>query len=335
MANNNYLELLKQAWREVFGVEEVSDDADFFSEGGDSIKAVQLSSWLIQKGLKLDLGTVFSSPVLSQMAETLEETEPVYVPEELMTKEKVGELMQKANQTSGGNQQAFSPAQMPKPGAASYQEQQICDPEQMLKPDAAPYQEQQICDPEQMPKPGAAMPSFDRGAEWNTMLSMFQTMMAQQQVMLQMMQMMMSRMMMPAAPKMPQVPGMIGKPFGKKHRAPVNPPENVQAAFQQQMEKFVSKKVDAPIDKPNVIGIQPAKVTKPQASAAEVLDHVLSGLLKNGYNKVDDLFAQGLTSLDTVKLVTRCGEHGYALSMKDIYMHSTYDELLNCMKPGK
>ena len=98
-------------------MEEVSDDADFFSEGGDSIKAVQLSSWLIQKGLKLDLGTVFSAPVLSQMAETLEETEPVYVPEERMTKEKVGELMQQASQTSGGAQQSFAPEQMPKPGA--------------------------------------------------------------------------------------------------------------------------------------------------------------------------------------------------------------------------
>ena len=39
-----YTEELRQAWKEVFGVEEVADDADFFAEGGDSIKAVQLSS---------------------------------------------------------------------------------------------------------------------------------------------------------------------------------------------------------------------------------------------------------------------------------------------------
>ena len=78
------------------------------------------------------------------------------------------------------------------------------------------------------------------------MLSMFQTMMTQQQVMLQMLQMlqmMMSRMMIPLAqqmPQMPPVPGKRVKPFLQKNRAPVNPPSDVQAAFQQQMEKYVS-----------------------------------------------------------------------------------------------
>ncbi len=52
-------ELLREAWKEVFETEEVSDDADFFEEGGDSIKAVQLSSWLVQKGVKLDLERFF------------------------------------------------------------------------------------------------------------------------------------------------------------------------------------------------------------------------------------------------------------------------------------
>ena len=37
-------ELLKQAWKDVFGVDEVADDADFFVEGGDSVRAIQLSS---------------------------------------------------------------------------------------------------------------------------------------------------------------------------------------------------------------------------------------------------------------------------------------------------
>ena len=76
MTGEEKIKLLKQAWAEVFEVEEVGDDADFFEEGGDSIKAVQLSSWLIQKGLKLDLGKIFYTPVLSQMSEALEETEP-------------------------------------------------------------------------------------------------------------------------------------------------------------------------------------------------------------------------------------------------------------------
>ena len=101
------------------------------------------------------------------------------------------------------------------------------------------------------------------------------------------------------------------------------------------MESYRSKKVDHPIEKPNVIGIQKAKVIKPEKSAEEVLEHVLSGLLPNGYSKEKDLFEQGLTSLDTVKMVTRCGEHGYRLSMQDIYMHSTFEGLIACMKPGE
>ena len=101
------------------------------------------------------------------------------------------------------------------------------------------------------------------------------------------------------------------------------------------MEKYHSHKVSEPIQNPNVIGIKPVKVTKPEHTAEEVLDHVLSGIFKKEYSKTEDLFEQGLTSLDTVKMVTRCGEHGYALSMQDIYMHSTFEELIKCMTPGK
>ena len=109
--------LLKQAWKEVFGVDEVADDADFFEEGGDSIMAVQLSSWLVQKGVKLDLGKIFYTPVLSDMAETLEETDAMFVPEELLTKDimqkKLDEVMQEPSSPQGDD------------------DQQICDPETM------------------------------------------------------------------------------------------------------------------------------------------------------------------------------------------------------------
>ena len=71
MKSEEKISLLKQAWKEVFGVDEVADDADFFDDGGDSIKAVQLSSWLVQKGIKQDLGKIFYTPVLSDIAETL------------------------------------------------------------------------------------------------------------------------------------------------------------------------------------------------------------------------------------------------------------------------
>ena len=336
-------ELLVQAWKEVFEVEEVPEDADFFEEGGDSIKAVQLSSWLLQKGIKLDLGKIFYTPTLSQMAEALEETDPVYVPEQMVNKELVGEKLAAVMQNQGapGGEPLDWMAGNAAPGSA-----QICDPNPMAGGSSG-----QICDPNPMaggssgqicdPNPMAGAPivpgnvpslmSFGRYAEFNMMMSMFQTILSQQQVMLQMLQLSISRMVaFPVVPPLNIPMGQVPSAWNLANR--LSPA--AMAQFQQEMAKYSSHKVDKPIDEPNVMGIQPAKVTKPTHSAEEVLDHVLSGLLPKGYSKTEDLFAQGLTSLDTVKMVTRCGEHGYALSMQDIYMNSTFGELVRRMKPG-
>ena len=66
-----------------------------------------------------------------------------------------------------------------------------------------------------------------------------------------------------------------------------------------------------------------------------MLEYVLSTVLKNPLDKQQDLFEQGLSSLDTVKIVTRCGEYGYSVKMQDIYMHSVFEELVRCMVPGE
>ena len=164
---NEKKELLKQAWKEVFDVDEVADDADFFDEGGDSIKAVELSSWLIQKGIKLDLGKIFYTSVLADMAESLEETQPMYVPEKLMTKELFKEKYDAVmsgkpvpedhpeeedqqicdpNLTGPGvealNQQVRIP-NMPPVGGLDAEDQQICDPN-LTGPDAVEAPNQQI-----------------------------------------------------------------------------------------------------------------------------------------------------------------------------------------------
>ena len=360
--------LLKQAWTEVFETENVSDDADFFEEGGDSIKAVQLSSWLVQKGLKLDLGKIFYTPVLSQMAEAVEETDPVYVPDQLLTKdimkEKYLELMrgdipaepapaaQKDAEPAAGSQQICDPKanqaasqQICDPKANQAASQQICDPkanqaasQQICDPKANQAASQQICDPkanqaasQQICDPAAGTGFFAPMPAQDTTYLLLQMMISQQQSMLYMMQLMLQMQLSrnPTAPFKFTFPKMPGKPD------PQNMPPEKKAAMEKVMESYRSKKVDHPIEKPNVIGIQKAKVIKPEKSAEEVLEHVLSGLLPNGYSKEKDLFEQGLTSLDTVKMVTRCGEHGYRLSMQDIYMHSTFEGLIACMKPGE
>ena len=397
--------LLKQAWKEVFGVDEVADDADFFEEGGDSIMAVQLSSWLVQKGVKLDLGKIFYTPVLSDMAETLEETDAMFVPEELLTKDimqkKLDEVMQEPSSPQGDDdQQICDPETMEQEGTAPDQQicdpetmqpagtapdQQICDPETMqpagaafdqqicdpetMQPSAAAF-DQQICDPEtmqpsaaacdpEMMKPsGAALnqqicdPEAGRGlppqaygnmTSQKMMGAMLKLMIAQQQTVLQMMEIMADMIAPPAGrrvrpPMKRNMPGAFFRPpvgAGKNKPFMQQLPDEKKEKMKKAMAPYISRKVDQPIEQPTVIGIAKAKVNKPVRSAEEVLEHVLSGLLKKGFNKTDDLFEQGLTSLDTVKIVTRCGEHGYGVKMQDIYMHSTFDELVKCMTPGE
>ena len=402
--------LLKQAWKEVFGVDEVADDADFFEEGGDSIMAVQLSSWLVQKGVKLDLGKIFYTPVLSDMAETLEETDAMFVPEELLTKDimqkKLDEVMQEPSSPQGDDdqqicdpetmeqegtapdQQICDPETMQPAGAAPDQQicdpetmqpagaaadQQICDPETMqpagaaadqqicdpetMKPSGAAF-DQQICDPETMKPSGAALnqqlcdPEAGRGlppqaygnmTSQKMMGAMLKLMIAQQQTVLQMMEIMADMIAPPAGrrvrpPMKRNMPGAFFRPpvgAGKNKPFMQQLPDEKKEKMKKAMAPYISRKVDQPIEQPTVIGIAKAKVNKPVRSAEEVLEHVLSGLLKKGFNKTDDLFEQGLTSLDTVKIVTRCGEHGYGVKMQDIYMHSTFDELVKCMTPGE
>ena len=402
--------LLKQAWKEVFGVDEVADDADFFEEGGDSIMAVQLSSWLVQKGVKLDLGKIFYTPVLSDMAETLEETDAMFVPEELLTKDimqkKLDEVMQEPSSPQGDDdQQICDPETMEQEGTAPDQQicdpetmqpagtapdQQICDPETMQPAGAAPDQQicdpetmkpsgaafdqqicdpetmkpsgaafdQQLCDPEMMKPSGAALnqqicdPEAGRGlppqaygnmTSQKMMGAMLKLMIAQQQTVLQMMEIMADMIAPPAGrrvrpPMKRNMPGAFFRPpvgAGKNKPFMQQLPDEKKEKMKKAMAPYISRKVDQPIEQPTVIGIAKAKVNKPVRSAEEVLEHVLSGLLKKGFNKTDDLFEQGLTSLDTVKIVTRCGEHGYGVKMQDIYMHSTFDELVKCMTPGE
>ena len=66
-------------------------------------------------------------------------------------------------------------------------------------------------------------------------------------------------------------------------------------------------------------------------SAEEALTIVLEGVIPN-FDKQEDFFAQGLTSVDVAKIVARCKKAGYSLELKDVYINSTFDELLDVMK---
>jgi len=94
MTKNEKKELFVQAWKSVFGVDTVNDDDNFFEVGGDSIKGVQLVGWLTQKGLKLDMLKIYTAPTVEELADALEETQPMAVPSELLTKDNVNRFMQ-------------------------------------------------------------------------------------------------------------------------------------------------------------------------------------------------------------------------------------------------
>ena len=59
---------------------------------------------------------------------------------------------------------------------------------------------------------------------------------------------------------------------------------------------------------------------------------MLNGLLP-GFEKDKNLFEQGLTSLDVMKIVTRCGEYGYHVDMETIFLTPTFEGILAGMKP--
>ena len=376
MTRDEMKELLIQAWKDVFDVESVSEDADFFEEGGDSIKAVQLSSWLVQKGVKLDLGKIFYTPVLADMAETLEETDPMYVPDERMTKELIQE---KYMEVMSGEPPAPAPApvseqesqQLCDPANNAQADQQLCDPtnnaqagQQLCDPANNAQADQQLCDPannaqaDQQPcdpannaQAGQA-PVWNNGSE-NMMMPLIRLMISQQQSMLQMLQLILNMIPQPGTNMPPRPaadrffrPAPARRPSGMPKAAPFGRmpnqkpqlppvPKEKEEAFRKVMESYQSKKIDKPVDQPNVISVKKMKVEKPQKSAREVLEYVLSTVLKNPLDKQQDLFEQGLSSLDTVKIVTRCGEYGYSVKMQDIYMHSVFEELVRCMVPGE
>lgn len=59
---------LATAWQEVFGIDKVGVTENFFEIGGDSIKAIQVAARLHKAGLKLDIGELFLTPTIRELA---------------------------------------------------------------------------------------------------------------------------------------------------------------------------------------------------------------------------------------------------------------------------
>lgn len=333
-------ELLKQGWLEVLQIEEVNDDTDFFEAGGNSIMAVQLPSWLVQKGIKLDIMDIFTAPTFGEMATKLKETDPMYMPEEMITKEvaaramgfssveegreaeRSGKLKRNNVRTQAEQQKEDSQICTPEDEKSQQDDSQICTPEE-----SKPQQDDsQICTPEQQ-----NAPQFNTHPQFAAAPAALQGQVYYMPVTVYMPVMMPGTNFIPAAqsfqPKLStQQDGQICTPEENKGYSSANAKD-----IPEQLKAYFPKAVDKPIEKPNVVKIQEAKIAEKTKSPEKALMDVMIGI-KPSFNRDVDFFEQGISSLDTVKMVTRCGEAGYKLELKDIYMHSTFDELLNYLK---
>ncbi len=81
---SNQQEALLAAWRKALGRDEIDITDNFFSLGGDSIKAIQLAASLFQDGYRLPIATLFSYPTVQELESRLIEVgvtgtnEPVF-----------------------------------------------------------------------------------------------------------------------------------------------------------------------------------------------------------------------------------------------------------------
>ena len=66
-----YALLLTGLWSELFGIEHIGPDEDFFEIGGDSLKVAQLTTELEKHGIKLLSNEVFNRPTIRGLAEYL------------------------------------------------------------------------------------------------------------------------------------------------------------------------------------------------------------------------------------------------------------------------
>ena len=110
-----------------------------------------------------------------------------------------------------------------------------------------------------------------------------------------------------------------------------NGPMNMAGGLPPQLQKYLSHPMSQAAENPNVIKIEKATIAEKKGTAEEALMIVMTSIIPN-FDKNADFFEQGLTSFDTVKMVTRCAENGYKIDMKDIYMHPNFNELVECME---
>ena len=343
MTKKEMKELFAQAWKEVFQVEDVKDDDDFFELGGDSIKGVQIITWLLQKGIKLEAMKVFTEPTFGELCEYLEETKPMYVPESIVTKEMAGKASP-SPATAQQQGQLCTPEQM-----MAAQQGQLCTPEQMMA-----AQQGQLCTPEQMmaaQQGQLCTPQQMMAAQQGQLCTPEQMMAAQQGQLCTPEQMMAAQQGQLCTPQQMMTPQQNQLCTPQEIRAEQNqlctiasqlsmllssivPPMVAPMGMPAQQKPDVYE-VDKPIENPNVIAIEEPHVGAPTKSPEEALAIVFSLIFPQGYGKDENLFEKGLDSFKIMQIVTRAAENGYRIKMQDIFKNPTFNGIVGVMEAGK
>ena len=332
MTKNEKKELFVQAWKSVFGVDTVNDDDNFFEVGGDSIKGVQLVGWLTQKGLKLDMLKIYTAPTVEELVDALEETQPMAVPSELLTKDNVNRFMQ-----DPVVQQAMSNMyQMPMPGQQAQPYMQPMgygQPVQTCTPPAGYGQSMQLCmqpmcygQPMQLCTPpmgyGQPMQLCTPPMGYGQPIQLCTPPMGYGQPM----QLCMQPMGYGQPMQLCMQPMCYGQPMQLCTPSAGQP---IQGGTHQ---PYMGFPVGAPISNPNVIQISEPQLGNVTRSPEDALDFVLTTILPNGYNKQDSLISQGMNSFNVMQLITRCAEQGYRLKIEEVIKDPTFSGIVSSMK---
>ena len=85
---NNTEERIVLIWKEVLMIEEIGIDDNFFDLGGDSIKAIQISSKLHTIGYKITVKSIFKYPVFKDLCKNIQKLDE-NINQEILKKEKL------------------------------------------------------------------------------------------------------------------------------------------------------------------------------------------------------------------------------------------------------
>ena len=311
---------LVQAWKEVFELEEVKEDDNFFELGGDSIKAVQLVAWLLQKGIKLDLMDIFANPTIEEMVPILEETAPMYIPPSIINKDQLaaqqGGAAPAAASAAAPAQDQLCTAPQPQPTLnAPAQGQQLCAPQgqQLCAPQA-----QQLCTPQAQQMVMGTLQQLCTPQGQMVVRSALQQLCTPQGQ--QMVMGVLQQLCTPQAQQM--VNGAVSQLCTGGAGAPPIPGRRPAGV------------VDKPIDKPNVMQMEKPHVKVPTSTPEVALETVLRGILNKPFDKDADLFKIGISNFGIMQIITRCAEQGYSVTMQDISQNHTFNTLVKKLVPG-